>query len=85
MEVSSYCKSVYEATIIENAELNLVHKFNATLFMDGGMWCWLFGENIHDGVAGFGKSPYLAALDFNKKFRELYPISRENKRGASHE
>jgi hypothetical protein len=35
------------------------------LSIDGNMWCALFGENLQDGVAGFGKSPELAYQDFD--------------------
>lgn len=72
-KLSDYTKGVLEGTIIENAEMNLVRLFGTKLSIDGNMWCWLHGENLQDGVAGFGKSPYLAALDFNKNFHKELP------------
>lgn len=36
------------------------------LFIDGNQWCALHGENIQDGVAGFGDSPELAYFDFDR-------------------
>lgn len=36
------------------------------LFIDGNQWCALFGENLQDGVAGFGDSPANAMWDFDK-------------------
>jgi len=36
------------------------------LSMDGNQWCYLHGTNLHDGVAGFGDSPELAAWDFDR-------------------
>ena len=68
MEISDYTQGILEGTIIESAEMNLVRLFNAKISIDGDMWCWLHGDNLQDGVAGFGKTPYLAALDFNKNF-----------------
>jgi hypothetical protein len=38
------------------------------IFIDGNMWCVLYGENLQDGVAGFGKSPELACQDFDKNW-----------------
>lgn len=38
--------------------------------VDGDQWCFLYGENLHDGVAGFGDTPELAAADFDKSWRE---------------
>ncbi len=35
------------------------------LFIDGNQWCALFGENLQDGVAGFGDSPANAMWDFD--------------------
>ena len=35
------------------------------LSIDGNMWCALYGENLQDGVAGFGTSPDKAMRDFD--------------------
>lgn len=59
---------VYEVQIacaIEAQEYNLVALLGLSPFPDGDHWCVLWGENLQDGVAGFGKTPYLAVLDFN--------------------
>lgn len=34
--------------------------------VDGNQWCALYGDNLQDGVAGFGNSPALAMADFDK-------------------
>lgn len=39
------------------------------IYIDGNRWCALYGENLQDGVAGFGDSPEMAMLDFDKSFR----------------
>ena len=38
------------------------------LFLDGNQWCALFGENVQDGVAGFGSSPERAYADFDRNW-----------------
>lgn len=38
--------------------------------MDGDQHFVLCGENLQEGVAGFGDTLYLAIVDFNKKFYE---------------
>ena len=47
--------------------------FKPRLFIDGNQWCALYGENLQDGVAGFGGSPSMAMRDFdiawNKKLK----------------
>ena len=43
------------------------------LFVDGNQWCALYGDNMQDGVAGFGESPELASWNFDKVFCEKLP------------
>lgn len=40
--------------------------YRPALSIDGNQWCALYGDNIQDGVAGFGDSPALAMADFDK-------------------
>jgi len=35
------------------------------LYPDGNMWCALYGENIQEGVCGFGETPENAAQAFD--------------------
>jgi len=35
-------------------------------FRDGNQWCVLLGDNIQEGIAGFGDSPALAIQDFDR-------------------
>lgn len=39
--------------------------FKPTLSKDGNMWCALFGENLQEGVAGFGETPAKAMWAFD--------------------
>lgn len=36
------------------------------VYQDGDQWCALYGENIMEGVCGFGDSPALACAEFDK-------------------
>ena len=56
------------SVLIENEEYNLFRILKPKLYQDGDKWCVLYGENIMLGVAGFGDTPYLAILDFNKSW-----------------
>lgn len=38
------------------------------LSIDGDNWCALYGDNLQDGVAGFGNSPADAMADFDKNW-----------------
>ena len=44
-----------------------------SLFRDGNQWCALLGENIQDGVVGFGDSPDAAMWAFDEAWREKLP------------
>jgi hypothetical protein len=37
-----------------------------TISRDGNMWCALYGEDLVNGVCGFGESPYLAMYAFDR-------------------
>lgn len=54
--------------IIQKQESHLVVVFGLKPYMDGDQWCYLLGENIQEGICGFGDTPFLAMLDFNKNF-----------------
>lgn len=38
------------------------------LFIDGDEWCALYGDDLQNGVVGFGKSPEEAYLDFDRNW-----------------
>lgn len=33
-------------------------------FKDGNQWCFLYGNNIQEGICGFGETIFKAAWDF---------------------
>ena len=42
--------------------------FKPRITLDGNMWCVILGENLQDGVCGFGKTPEKAFADFDREF-----------------
>lgn len=52
--------------------------FRPKVYIDGNQWCALYGDNLQDGVAGFGDSPDQAMREFDKAWGEKL-------KGASHE
>jgi hypothetical protein len=38
------------------------------IFIDGDKWCALYGDNLQEGVTGFGDSPEKAYWDFDKSW-----------------
>lgn len=47
--------------------------YRPSLSIDGDKWCALYGEDLQNGVAGFGKSPELAMLAFNQAWWRKLP------------
>jgi hypothetical protein len=39
-------------------------------FRDGDAWCALYGDNLQDGIAGFGVSPDAACAAFDQAWYE---------------
>lgn len=60
--------------LVEQEEYNLFALLQPKVSIDGDQWCVLYGENLQDGVAGFGDTVYKAILNFNKNFHK--PIER---------
>ena len=58
------------ALIIEQEEYNLFVMLKPKLLKDGDQWCCLYGDDLQVGIAGFGDTPYLAILDFNKQWHK---------------
>ncbi len=56
------------AVLIEQQEMNLISILKPKIYKDGNEWCVLYGENIQEGVAGFGDTPRKAIYAFNKAF-----------------
>ena len=40
--------------------------YRPSLSPDGDQWCALYGENLQEGVAGFGRTPAEAMADFDQ-------------------
>jgi hypothetical protein len=59
---------------IQNADDRMRYQMaaglNAKLTRDGNAWCWLIGDNLQDGVAGFGASPRGALDDLWTNFHK---------------
>ena len=50
--------------------------YRPKIYIDEGKWCALYGENLQDGVAGFGDSPALAMADFDKNWAAVLTHER---------
>ena len=49
--------------------------FRPRLSIDGDQWCALYGDNLQDGVAGFGNSPADAMADFDRAWKAPPPLA----------
>ena len=45
--------------------------YKPRIFMDGDVYCALYGDNIQDGCAGFGKTPADAMWAFDQKWEGI--------------
>jgi hypothetical protein len=50
--------------------------FKPRLSVDGNQWCALYGENLQDGVAGFGDSPADAMWNFDRNWSAKLPATK---------
>lgn len=45
--------------------------FRPKIYIDGDQWCALYGDNLQEGIAGFGRSPSDAMHDFDKSYHAM--------------
>lgn len=53
-------------SVLEEDLLKVITAFKPKIFKDGDSWCCLYGENLQEGVAGFGENPMNAVYNFWK-------------------
>ena len=63
-QYESEAASTKSQTEQERADFSLISLLGLSPFRDGNMWCFLWGENLHEGVAGFGPTVRSAAQNF---------------------
>lgn len=52
----------------QREDFNLFSILKPKIFKDGNQWCVLYGDNIQEGIAGFGETPHEAILNWNKEW-----------------
>lgn len=55
-------------SLVEQQEYQKFALLKPKIGRDGNQFYILLGENLQDGISGFGDTLYLAILDFNKSF-----------------
>ena len=73
----------HQAEIIKQDFLNVSYEmqrpsvlFKPRVFMDGNSWCALLGDDMQNGVVGFGNSPEEATVDFDIAwYKKIEPIA----------
>ena len=54
--------------VCQSADYNLFSILKPQLKVDGNQWCVLYGDNLQEGIAGFGSTPEKAILDWNSQW-----------------
>lgn len=58
-------------TLIESRDAHKI--FVPKVYLDGNMWCALYGENLQEGIAGFGDTPMKAIMAYDREWMERKP------------
>lgn len=66
-----YKQNKYQESLIdiEAAEMRFMTACGANVFKDGDKWCCLSGDNLQEGIAGFGDTPLGAVIEHNVFWR----------------
>lgn len=65
---SQMMNAAIESERVEIEKKRPCYLLKPILKIDGDMWCALYGDNLQDGVAGFGETPAKAFVDFDINF-----------------
>jgi hypothetical protein len=57
--------AAYSAELVELERKRPFMLLRPRMFPDGDQWCALYGDNLQEGVAGFGDTPDKASRDFD--------------------
>ncbi len=55
-------------------EYTLFSMLKPKVSIDGNKYCVLYGDNLQDGICGFGDTIYKAIIDFNNSFTKLLKV-----------
>lgn len=78
VNISHYVERASDALQCAISDCAAVHTspsviYRPRIFMDEDQWCVLYGDNLQDGVVGFGKSPLSAMASFDVAWRSNIP------------
>ena len=62
-------------TAKEQLDLSLISSLKPRLFIDGDMYCFLYGDDLMSGVAGFGITANEAAINFRDNWYK--PLNKQ--------
>lgn len=65
-QAQSKTEQLFQSDI--SSVLSLLHSVKPKFGRDGDMYCFLLGGTLQEGIVGFGKTAWEAAVDFFKNF-----------------
>jgi hypothetical protein len=84
--VACAAEQVKNSAIAAISSFDLPHvRLRPRLSIDGNKWCALYGDNLQDGVAGFGDSPAEALYDFDCEMHRKLPMRAAPSEGEKEE
>lgn len=51
--------------------------FKPRVFIDGNQWCALYGDNIQEGIAGFGDTVKSAMFNFDNEWNTRLTMKKD--------
>jgi len=67
--------------LAEQSDMNLFVLLKPKIFRDGDQYCVLYGDDLQNGIAGFGDTIRSAIIDFNGQFDKKILTNPRNKEG----
>ena len=79
--LSHHFEMAAHALVEEHSRPSALYK--PSISIDGNQWCALYGENLQDGVAGFGGSPSEAMRAFDLAWNSNLEANQSNEQSIS--
>lgn len=70
--------AAYVAELVELERKRPFMLLRPRMFPDGNKWCALYGDNLQEGVSGFGDTPEDAARQFDVEWLNAKPCRTDD-------
>lgn len=79
-----WCRTMEEFRRVAESmqQFVIVQMLKPRIFVDGDQWCVLYGDNLQEGICGFGDTPISAVIAFNDAWNLKVVMPKSTEKGV---